>query len=63
MKTLKNFTHKLNLNSSKVANLSHMHTLKGGLAAPESAVCAQAQSRPTNTYSMLCGNDTVDTQK
>lgn len=60
MKTLKNFTQKLNLNTSKVANLTHV---KGGLASPNTAACADAQSRPTNTYSLLCGNDTVDTQK
>ncbi len=63
MKTLKNFTQKLNLNSAKVANLTHVHTIKGGVAAPNTNVCAQAQSNPTNTYTMLCGNDTVDTQK
>jgi hypothetical protein len=61
MKTLKNFTQKLNLNSSKIANLSHVHTLKGGLL-PITGACAQAQSRPTNTFTALCGQDTVDTQ-
>jgi len=62
MKTLKNFTQKLNLNSSKVANLSHMHTLKGGLAAPQSTACSDAQNRAARTFLTVCGNDTVDTQ-
>ncbi|WP_298417403.1 hypothetical protein [uncultured Kordia sp.] len=62
MKTLKNFTQKLNLNSSKIANLTNAHTIKGGLI-PLTGACAQkAQSRPTNTFTALCGNDTVDTQ-
>ncbi|WP_430411255.1 hypothetical protein [Kordia sp.] len=61
MKTLKNFTQKLNLNSSKIANLSHMRTIKGGII-PQSGTCANANSRPTNTFTVLCGNDTVDTQ-
>lgn len=63
MKTLKNFTQKLNLNSSKIASLTHTHTILGGVAAPESGACANAESRPTNTFTILCGSDTVDTQK
>lgn len=60
MKTLKNFTQKLNLKTSKVANLTH---IKGGLASPNNtSACANAQSNPKNTFTLLCGNDTVDTQ-
>jgi hypothetical protein len=62
MKTLKNFTQKLNLNSLKIANLTYIHSIKGG-AAPETAECGNAESNASNTFTLLCGaKDTVDTQ-
>lgn len=62
MKTLKNFTQKLNLNSSKIANLTHTHTIKGGIV-PETVICANAENNASNTFTLLCGiKDTIDTQ-
>ena len=61
MKNLKSFTSKLTLNKAKVVNLHQINQTKGGVI-PESGACAAANGTPTNTYTLLCGKDTIDTQ-
>ncbi|MEM6686577.1 MAG: hypothetical protein AAF617_12420 [Bacteroidota bacterium] len=61
MKNLKSFTSKLSLNKAKVVNLHTIHQTKGG-TNPESGACAMAGGNPTNTFTILCGKDTIDTQ-
>ncbi|WP_046743249.1 hypothetical protein [Kordia zhangzhouensis] len=61
MKNLKNFSQKLKLNKSKIVDFYQSNHIKGGIV-PETSVCALANGTPLNTYTLLCGKDTIDTQ-
>lgn len=60
MKTIKNFSEKLNLKKSIIAKVSELNSISGGSITKETQDCPEGNA--TNTFTLQCGNDTVDTQ-